>query len=73
MEQDTFSQASMYNILRKDVEQNLKQVVTSIYAFAEHAQNTLVFTAFLLLCTAVCAHSAFLSRKTPAAKETETY
>ena len=30
----------------------------------------LVFTAFLPLCTAYCARSAFLLRKTPAAKET---
>ena len=32
-----------------------RHVVTSIYAFGDHAQNTGVFTAFLLLCTTYCA------------------
>ena len=62
--------ASLYNILRKDVEQDtLSQAAKSLATMPK----TLVFTAFLLLCTADCASSAFLCekmRKTLAAKET---
>ena len=67
VEQDTLSQASMYNILRKDVEQNKLSQASTLLA---SMPKTRVFTAFLPLCAAYCAHSAFLLRKTPAAPET---
>ena len=52
VEQDTLSQAFMYNILRKDV--GAKQVVTSIYAFGEHAQNTGIYSVFASLYSILC-------------------
>ena len=57
----------MYNIQRKDVEKNKLSQASMLLA---SMPKTLVFTAFLPLCTANCAPSAFLLRKTPAAKET---
>ena len=67
VEQDTLSQAPMYNVLRKDVEQNKLSQASTLLA---SMPKTLVFTALLPLCTAYCARSAILLHKTPAAKET---
>ena len=76
---------SLYNILRKDVEQDaLSQASMYNILRKDVEQNklsqasmllasmpkSLVFTAILPLCTTYCARSAFLLCKAPAAKET---